>query len=78
MAIAVAVGVGLLAALVQSQFQFNIVLCIAQVDEPEVRKIERMRGREVQYLAVKLQRRVQVAHADHRMDELGHVSVGSL
>lgn len=72
MPVPVAMRIGLLAPLVQRELKLDIVLGIAQIHQREVRKIQRVGRLEAEDFVVEAQRCVEVAHADHRVDQLGH------
>jgi hypothetical protein len=62
------------AALVPRQFDLRIGLAIAQINQCEFGEVEPMRDAEMESLLVELQRALQVLHADHHVDQLGHVA----
>ena len=72
MPIAVAMGVGLGAALVPGQLNFSVVFRVSEVDERKAGKVQPMRRHQAETVGVKLQRRLQMEHADHAVDDFGH------
>ena len=71
-AVAVAQRVGLGPALVERQLDLEIGLGVAQVDEGEAVEIEPVGHLEPERRAVERDRPVELEHADHHVDGLGH------
>jgi hypothetical protein len=78
MAIAVAMRVRLGAAVIPGQLDLEIVLGIAQIDQREALEIEPVGGFQAECGVIELHRRVQVADADHAVDDFGHWLLPSL
>ncbi|MNX78184.1 hypothetical protein D3C86_1097580 [compost metagenome] len=71
-AVAVAQRIGHFAATVDGQFQLEIALGIAEIDQREILELGAFRNFKAESLFVKFHRTLFVQHPDHRVDQLGH------
>jgi hypothetical protein len=71
-AVALAVGVGLGPPLVQGQLDLEVGLRVAQVDQGEAVEVEPVGNVQAERRAIERNRPVEVEHADHQVDGLGH------
>ena len=72
MTVSIAVAIGLRPALVQGQFDFEVVLVVAQVNQREIVEIVSVGDRKAERLAVERDRFFDIEHPDHGMNCLGH------
>ena len=72
MAITIAQRIGHFATPVDGEFQLEITLGIAEIDQREVFELGAFRNLKPESLFVKFHRTLFVQHPDHRVDQLGH------
>ncbi len=76
-AITVAMRILFSAFAIPGQLDLRIRFSIAQIGEREIGEIESVGDFEIECVPIELERTLQIVHADHCVDELGHLCVPS-